>query len=166
MEKRGQVSLEYLVLTGFILAVVAVLFSYSYISNSETIKVNQANTALDKLVNKADLVYALGPDNNHFVFVTFPIGIESIQDVTVCSNGYQQHYGEGVASCSGAGQAPVTAGGIEMGVSLIGGHATISRPSKAEIEMDGFAGEGIVASGTSIRVKVFWCGEKICLKRA
>jgi len=172
--KKGQVSTEYMVVTGFILAVVTVIFAYSYVSNSETIKVNQASNALDRMVNKADLVYALGPDNNHFVFVTFPEGVQMIQDVTICANGDNVHYGEGESSCQGPGQGYVTAGAIEMQLSHLAGVSKISRPARAEIELDVKNAVDLTdifnppnsSGATRIRLKVYWCGEKICIARA
>jgi len=172
LRERAQVATEYLIVTGFILAVVTVIFAYSYISNSETMKVNLANNALDRLVNKADLVYALGPDNVHFVDIAFPRGIQSIQDITICTDGYQQHYDDSEESCPEE-HGRVLRGAIGVRLGLIGGTSTISRPARAEIELDGFEATGPGGTSESIeavegrqRVKVYWCGSKICLKRA
>jgi hypothetical protein len=178
--KKGQVATEYLIITAFILIVVTVVFVYSFISNNQNIKINQANNALDKLVNKADLVYALGPDNNQFVDITLPTDVQSLQDVTICNNLEQGHN----IDCFARGG--VKRGGIEMQFSLTGGVSKIARASKAEIELDipydevcdGGAGGNecdspvdahpkllVLTEGKQI-VKVYWCGEKICLQRA
>jgi hypothetical protein len=167
--KKAQIATEYILITGFILIAVTIIFTYSYLSNDQNIRASQANNALDKMVVKADLVYALGPDNNQLVRVTFPRGIVKIQDITVC-DGSQQHYDPGEISCGGPEN--VKAGAIEMQLSLIGGVSILRRPAKAEIELDGFWSQNPAESkdinaveGSHI-IKVFWCGEKICLKRA
>ncbi len=180
--KKGQVATEYLIITGFILVIVTVVFVYSFVSNNQNIKTSQANNSLDKLVNKADLVYALGPDNNQFVDITLPWDIQSLRDVTICNNLEQGHN----IDCSARGG--VKRGAIEMQVSLIGGISTIGRTAKAEIEFDiaydGRSPEGCGEGGPACDnpagthpkllftsegkqiVKVYWCGEKICLQRA
>jgi len=175
--RKAQVATEYLIITAFILVIVTMIFTYSYVTNNENIKVSQANNALDKLINKADLVYALGPDNNKFVEVTFPRGIEALQDITICNDPGQGH-NQDCTDFDG-----VKAGALEMQVSLVAGTSSIKRPAKAEIELNIYgpdgpdpedlpdpdkritATDGTASEGT-YRIKVFWCGEKICLERA
>jgi len=164
--EKAQVATEYIIITGFILVIVTTIFAYSYVSNDQSIKISQANNSLDKLVNKADFVYALGPDNNQIVEVTFPMGITLIQDITVCNkDNHQQHYDDSEISCQG--YDGVKLGAIEMQLNLIAGVSTIRRPAKAEIELDGFEAidKDIEPVEGTRRIKVFWCGEKICLKR-
>lgn len=163
--EKAQVATEYVIITGFILVVVTVIFAYSYVSNDQSIKTSQANNSLDKMVNKADFVYALGPDNNQIADVAFPRGIILIKDITVCQDGYQQHYDAGQISCEGHNGVKV--GAIEMQLNLVAGISTIRRPAKAEIEIDGFwsFGKDINAVEGVHRIKAFWCGQKICLKR-
>ena len=173
-EKKAQVATEYVLITAFILVVATLMFVYSYTTNDQNIRVSQANNALDRMVNKADLVYALGPDNNQFVWATFPRGLDEtngIQDFTVCKNLTQSHNQDCTA------HDDVKIGAIEMQISLIGGLSTIKRPAKAEIEMDIFCdfvgppgndctNDNITPIEGRHRLKVYWCGEKICLKRA
>lgn len=172
--RKGQVATEYILITGFVLIAVTIIFTYSYVSNNQNIKITQANNAVDKLVNKADLIYALGPDNNQFVEVTFPRDVQRIQDIVVCDDGHQEHYGFGQEACVGHGD--VSFGAIELEVSLLGGISSISRPAKGEIELEIYKNGGLdpdsipdatgnTEDGTYI-IKVYWCGEKICLVRA
>lgn len=155
--KKGQISSEYLLITGFILVIVTIIFSYSFISNNQNIAISQANTALDKMANAADLVYALGPENTKFIDVVFPVGTELVQDITVCNDtSFQNHD----MDCSTHGG--VKFGGIKMQVSLLGGRIDITRPVKAEPELD--TGVAFPKTDGVYRLKVYWCGEKICLQ--
>jgi len=170
---KGQVATEYIMITGFVLVAVTLIFTYSYVTNNQNIKITQANNALDKIVNKADLVYALGPDNNQFVEVTFPRDLagDKIIDLVVCDDGHQAHYGLGEESC--VGHDGVSVGALEMQLNLLGGTSLIRRPAKGEIEIDvppsGYLNsltyDGGPNEGTYL-IKVYWCGEKICLERA
>jgi len=167
--KKGQIATEYIIITGFILVVVTIIFTYSYVTNTQSIKISQANNALDKLINKADLVYALGPDNNQFVDITWPKDVTALQDITICNNGDNEHFGLGaVNACSGRGG--VKSGAIELELGLIAGTSTVARPAKGEIELDigihYLEDEDIPITEGLHKVKVYWCEEKICLKRA
>jgi uncharacterized protein (UPF0333 family) len=169
---KGQVATEYLMITGFILVAVMLIFSYSYISNNQNIRISQANTSIDRLVNAADLVYALGPDNNQFVEIEFPVGTVKLEDITVCTN---PSNGQGHNIDCGAEGAKF--GALELTVELIAGNSTVSRGARSDIELDIYGDppvipqspeqdERIAASGGAQKVKVYWCETKICLKRA
>ncbi len=160
---KGQVATEYILLTGFILIIVTLIFTYSFVTNTQNIKISQANTAIDKLANAADLVYALGPDNVKIVQVVFPKDIITLEDLAVCVNGDQDYD----IDCSAKGGIRV--GAIEMQVSMLGTSTNIRRPIKSEIEIDFPVGESIPITAGVHRVKVYWCDsniERICLKRA
>lgn len=165
---KAQVATEYLLITGFILAIATVMFTYSYVSNNQNIRVSQANNALDKLANAADLVYATGPENVQFPEIILPSDIQVIRDIAVCNNLYNEHAGLGEDACDGAGQNGVYFGAIEMQVSLLGGTSTLSRPLKAEAELD--TGTPFPTEGGFYRIKVYWCdpanNQKICLEKA
>ena len=120
-------------------------------------------------MNKTDLIYALGPDNNQFVEVTFPRDLVGIQDLVVCEDGHQAHYDVGEVSCAGHGE--VSIGAVELQLNLLGGTSLIRRPAKNEIELDVFYDPAphpniVTADDGTYRIKVYWCGEKICLERA
>lgn len=182
--RKAQVATEYLLITAFVLIAVTIIFTYSYVTNTQSIKVEQASLALDKLTNKADLVYALGPDNNQFVDVTLPRDVISLNDLTICDGGTLDYD----ADCSATGET-VQRGAIEIKVGLLGGSSALRRPAKGEIELDIFYDPDTtknpelckqkdlietnvcteVDEGT-YRVKVYWCdpatSDAICLKRA
>jgi len=159
-KENAQVAIEYLLITGFILIAVTLIFAYAYISNNQNIKISQTSTALDKMVNTADLVYALGPGNIKHIEATFPQGIKTIQDINICNDssiaqGHNQDCGiEGVKF-----------GAIEMTLELFGGDTIITRGAKAELKLDAGA-DTIPATAGVHRIKVEWCSNKICLKSA
>ena len=156
--EKAQAATEYLLITGFILVAVTLIFSYAYISNNQNIKISQTSTALDKMVNAADIVYALGPGNIQYVEVTFPQGIKEIYDITVCENGVQSHND----LCAGS---EADFGAIEMKMELFNGNTVITRGSKAELELDTEL-DTIPATTGVHKIKVEWCDDKICLKSA
>ena len=169
--KKGQVATEYLLITGFSLVFVTLIFSYSYISNNENIKVSLANTALDKMVNAAGFVYALGPDNNQFVEIEFPVGTIALRDITLCND-----LGLGQGHNIDCGENGAKLGALEATVGLLGGNSIISRGAKASIELDIYGDppvppnpdpdERVTVTSGRQNVKVYWCENKICFKRA
>jgi hypothetical protein len=165
--KRAQIATEYLIVTGVILVIVSIIFAYSYSTSDNNIRVSKAGAALDKLANKANLVYAFGPDNNQFVEVELPTSVvpDSVRDITVCNDGTHVHDAAGQKECEDWGG--VNFGAVELQLNLIGGISTIRRPVKAEVEMDFDDDPPYVFPSDQgfYRVKVFWCGERICLKR-
>lgn len=76
--KRGQVSIEYLILIGFILIALIPIFYYALSESSNTTRLNEADDAVNSLAKSADSVYALGPGTKNYVWVSLPGGIESM----------------------------------------------------------------------------------------
>lgn len=77
MDKRGQSSIEYVVIVGLILVALAPLFVYSINKANSEIKINQADDAIGTIANAADIVYSLGPGTKKFVQITLPGGVVS-----------------------------------------------------------------------------------------
>ena len=76
--KRGQTSIEYLILIGFILIALIPIFYYALSESSNTVRLNEAEDSVNTLAKAADSVYALGPGTKNYVWVNFPGGIDSI----------------------------------------------------------------------------------------
>lgn len=74
-EKKGQVSIEYLVLVGVSLVIIALLSGYSFVMYSQTIANNQANNALVSLSSAVNEVYSLGEGNSVVTTISRPSGI-------------------------------------------------------------------------------------------
>ena len=158
-KEKAQVATEYLMVTGFILMSVTLIFAYAYISNNQNIKISQASISFDKMVNAADLVYALGPGNIQYIGVVFPQDIVAIKDITVCESGAQGY----TETCSAPDS--VKFGAIEIELKLFGGTTKIIRGSKAELELD--TGTNVIEATPGVhRIKVEWCESKICLTSA
>ncbi|MBL7100755.1 MAG: hypothetical protein ISS23_02250 [Nanoarchaeota archaeon] len=74
--KRGQISLEYIMIVGMILLVTIPLFFYAVYEATYKIRLNQADDAVNTLANSADTVYSLGPGSKKYVWVSIPSGVE------------------------------------------------------------------------------------------
>lgn len=75
MRARGQVGLEYLVFTAFLLLVASILFAYSFVSYSTSLQLVQTQAAVDELAATVDFVYAKGPGNVVVVDLKLPNGL-------------------------------------------------------------------------------------------
>lgn len=75
--KKGQVGVEYLTITAFLLLVAIILFVFGFTTFNETSKRNKADNAVKSIASAANQVYALGPGNIVFVEIELPEGIKS-----------------------------------------------------------------------------------------
>ncbi|MCX6707072.1 MAG: hypothetical protein NT001_02940 [Candidatus Woesearchaeota archaeon] len=73
--QKSQVSLEYLLITGFIFVIIIPIFYYSLRESTEQIRLNQAEDAVITLAKTADSVYALGPGSRDYVEIMIPPGV-------------------------------------------------------------------------------------------
>ncbi|MBU0662629.1 MAG: hypothetical protein ABH854_05560 [Candidatus Diapherotrites archaeon] len=73
---KGQMSLEYMVMSAFLLLIVGLLFTYAYINYDHAMKLDMANYAVDSIAEAADQAYALGTGTVLFVDIILPNGIE------------------------------------------------------------------------------------------
>lgn len=79
MPKKGQASLEQLVVTGIGIAFIAIFFYVALNFATDNVHASQAKDTVDKIAKAADYVYALGPDSKTTIDVYMPGGIESIE---------------------------------------------------------------------------------------
>ena len=75
---KGQVATEYMLLIGFLLAIVGVASAYALFFYIESFKVSEARNTVTLLAETADQVYAWGPGNALTVNVTLPSGVQEI----------------------------------------------------------------------------------------
>ena len=129
--RNAQVATEYIVITGFLLAIITVIFAYSYTNYDQAIKTNAANAVLDALVNKADYVYALGPDNNQLVEVVIPKNVSLIGIKNICKNGDTT-----AGECDGTGQNGISRSAINLTMIFGNSTATVSRVAKSAISLE------------------------------
>jgi len=78
MQKRGQASVEYLILVGVMLAFIIPIFYYSLTEISNSLRINQAESAVNLIAGKIDNVYTLGSGNRETVKITLPKGTVSL----------------------------------------------------------------------------------------
>ncbi len=89
--KRGQVSIEYIMITGLLLLVTIPLFAYAFVEVSRSVQMNHAEDAVNTLANAADTVYSLGPGSKKYVWITTPGGVTqscvgSVEGSLTCTN--------------------------------------------------------------------------------
>ncbi len=75
--KRGQISVEYIVILGVILLAIVILVYFSFSKASQETNLNDAENAIATLQSALDRIYTLGPGNQEVVKVIFPQGFSS-----------------------------------------------------------------------------------------
>ncbi|MBI4154810.1 class III signal peptide-containing protein [Candidatus Woesearchaeota archaeon] len=78
MQKRGQASVEYLILVGIMLALLIPLFYYSLTEISNNLRISQAENAVNLIAGKIDNIYTLGQGNRETVKIIIPKGTVSL----------------------------------------------------------------------------------------
>ena len=76
MQKKAQVSMEYLFVIAFFLLLVTPIFFFSYTQLNWHNRYNQLNDAVASLAKAADDVCALGDDSIQYAIIKLPQGIE------------------------------------------------------------------------------------------
>ncbi len=76
---KAQAGLEYLIITGILLAFLTTAAIYIQSQSGDTIRTHQAKDAVREIAVGADRAAALGPGTKTFVFVTLPEGMVSTQ---------------------------------------------------------------------------------------
>lgn len=74
-DKKGQIATEYLVMTGVMLIIIAILAGYGITVYTETVSINQTKDSLEDLKLAANWVYALGEGNSVVVKIILPYGV-------------------------------------------------------------------------------------------
>jgi hypothetical protein len=67
-------AIEYLLVTGFQLALITILAGYGFMLYFDTVKNTQMTNSIDSLVEGANRAYSLGPGNVLVVQITLPDG--------------------------------------------------------------------------------------------
>ncbi len=76
--KRGQVSVEYIIIIGIILVITIPLFYYAIREPSRSLKANQAADTVNVLARKADSIAALGPGSRDYVWISIPGSVTNV----------------------------------------------------------------------------------------
>ncbi len=77
MSKKGQASLEQLMVTGLALTFVALIFYIAINYANDSVRATQGKDTVDKIAYAADYVYSLGPGSREIVRVNVPEGLEA-----------------------------------------------------------------------------------------
>jgi uncharacterized protein (UPF0333 family) len=81
LKKRGQVSVEYLIVIGFVTLIVGVLLTISVMYRSQVnyqIRLNQVDEVARSVVDSAESVYYLGEPSRTTLKIYMPEGVDSI----------------------------------------------------------------------------------------
>jgi len=76
---KGQVAIEYIILIGILLFITIPIFYYTLNQSKESTRISQAYDAVNAIANTADSVYALGPGNKRYIWVSMPSGVDSAE---------------------------------------------------------------------------------------
>jgi uncharacterized protein (UPF0333 family) len=83
VEKQAQASIEYLMLVGVSLLIIALLAGYSFMVYSQTASNHEIQSTAKELRNAINSVYSLGEGNSVVVQITLP---QNISNVTIGNN--------------------------------------------------------------------------------
>jgi uncharacterized protein (UPF0333 family) len=77
-QKKAQLSIEYLILTGIILIFLLPILYYAFSNSIQNLKMHQANELVKRIAETADTLYILGPGSQDTIKVIVPGGVENI----------------------------------------------------------------------------------------
>jgi len=86
INSKGQLAIEYLVITGFLLIVVGVLSGFSLVSFNENTNFVKADSCVTKITNQANWVASLGNGSKVFFEIDVPYGVKSFNLVGKSAN--------------------------------------------------------------------------------
>jgi len=131
MSRRGQASLEYLVLIGVLLVIVALLSGYAFFMYRESLDLNQFQSSMRNLKDGINNVYYLGNGNSLVVEVTIPSNVGGItfQNNTILAsiNSFgSQSTDTIVLDTNVTGEIPIVVGTYDVLVRNINGDINVS----------------------------------------
>ncbi len=131
--EKGQVSTEYLVMTAFLLTVIAIIFAYALVTLSENVKVSRADAAVNTLASAANQVSGLGAGNTVYVNIDVPNDIYSgsasgyeIKYVVRVIGGYTDVW-ERTKNSIAYTALPTTSGLYVIKVEMVGGNVVFTQ---------------------------------------
>jgi len=79
LKQKAQISVEYLVLTAFLLVIVAIMIAFSLFSFNESSNLVKADSTITEIINQSNWVASLGDGSKVFFEVEFPEGVQSFE---------------------------------------------------------------------------------------
>lgn len=76
---KGQVSIEYLVLTGFLLIIVGAMIVFSLYSFNESSNLAKADAGITEMITQSNWVASLGDGSKVFFEIEIPEGVQAFQ---------------------------------------------------------------------------------------
>lgn len=179
--KRAQIAVEYLMLTGFIMVAVAIIFTFAFLNYGQNIRIAKASEAMAKIENAVNDVYARGQGNNSFIQLSLPEGMTDLRVMHKCieeSSSTQGSLEQCETGCTGEGYDCIEFSAIVMTLNLTGGESTLLRETRAKIYADTAtsslgemsekddSGNYNKYAGSLYTAKVSWLdGEKIAIEK-
>ena len=74
-KKRGQASIEYVILIGLLLFFLIPIVHYSFLETNNALKASQLDSFISRLSKAVDAVHSIGPGTKEIVVVTLPKGV-------------------------------------------------------------------------------------------
>lgn len=75
MQKKGQLAAEYVIITAFLLVVIAILSTFAYTTYFDTVKHRMLDDSLNALSETINQAYSLGKGTVLFVSINLPDGV-------------------------------------------------------------------------------------------
>ncbi len=131
-QKRGQISVEYLIVIGFVVfLVISILGIATYYAASikDRIKINQLNNFANKVISNAEIVYFAGEPSKTTITVHLPEGVENIEFVN--DNGiiflkFDIHTSSGITTSAFPSNVPIDIDCLDA-CSVISANAGVKR---------------------------------------
>ncbi len=79
MIKKGQVSIEYIIIIGLLIFVLLPVIYFVTQTSNETTRFNDAETSLKLIKETAERLYSLGPGNKETITVKIPEGVKKFE---------------------------------------------------------------------------------------
>ena len=129
LSKKGQVGVEYMVITIFALVLIMITFGYSQANLDHSLKINQANDLMDNLANNIRYIYVAGPGNTLVWKIDIPAGTRGITTTNMCKNGSMVE-----GDCTGPGQNGVDRTRIDLNIDVLLGNTKVEAESITAFE--------------------------------
>jgi len=170
--KKGQIALEYIILTAFILVAVTIIFAISFMTYTQYTHVAKARDTMAKMASAVDNIYARGIGNRLFTDLSIPDALKEITIVHKCVEGRLANQGS-LQDCSSPDADSynfVQFSAISMTLQTVGGPVNILQETKAKVVLDSeisaMNAEGTFNkySGSYYFIKVYWNNDSKTIK--
>ncbi len=156
---KGQIAIEQMILTVFVLGTVSIIFAYALVSFEQSGRAAEANDAVNRMVAKANSIHALGKSHSDFIQVSFPTGSQSVFLLHKCVSD------SSIGAACPLGDSDIDFSYLLLTVEIGGSTQEIARHSNAVLLLQEFP-SGSELGGSRQTIRVSWTDTgKIKLRR-